>query len=258
EEQLGVRLFQRTTRRVALTQEGEHFHARCRRVLDELAGLADAAAGAAREPGGVLRIDAPITYGKKAVLPVAAALAQRYPALRLDVRLSDQYADVVGSGLDAVIRIGEVADSRLVARRIGWQQLVVCGSPAYLARRGKPARPADIAAHDCAVFQMPTSGRYRAWEFLVRGRRVAMHPEPRLVVNDGEGMVSAVRAGLGIAQVPDYMTEDAVKSGELVEVLRACRPKPMPISVVFPTSRHMPPRLRAFIDALATGSARSG
>jgi DNA-binding transcriptional LysR family regulator len=253
EEQLGVRLFQRTTRRVALTQEGEDFHARCRRVLDELAGLADAAAGAAREPAGVLRIDAPITYGKKVVLPLAAGLVRRHPALRVDVRLSDQFADVVGSGLDAVIRVGEVADSRLVARRIGEQQLAVYGSPAYLERKGKPRRPADVAAHDCVLFQMPTSGRYRPWEFLVRGRKVAMHPEPRLVVNDGEGIVSAVRAGLGLAQVPDNMAQDAVAAGELVEVLRAYRPKPMPISVVFPTSRHMPPRLRAFIDALAGG-----
>ena len=257
EGQLGVRLFQRTTRRVALTQEGEDFHARCRRVLDELGALADAAAGAAREPAGVLRVDAPITYGKKVVLPLAAALAQRHPGLRLDVRLSDHFVDIVGSGLDAVIRVGEVADTRLVARRIGQQQLAVYGAPRYLARKGRPRRPADVGSHDCVAFQMPTSGRVRPWEFLVRGRALALHPQPRHVINDGEGLVAAVRAGLGLAQLPDVIAEDAVKAGALEEVLAAYRPRPMPISVVFPTSRHMPPRLRAFIDALAAGSGRS-
>lgn len=251
EQQLRMRLFQRTTRRVALTQEGEELYVRCRRVLDELAGLADLAADAARQPAGVLRIDAPVTYGKRVVLPLAASLAQRHPALRLELRLSDQFSDVVGSGLDAVIRVGEVADARLVARRIDRQQLAVYASPRYLARKGRPRRPADIKSHDCVVFQMPSSGRHRPWEFLVKGRPVTLQPEPRHVVNDGEGLVCAVGAGLGLAQLPDLIAADAVKSGTVVEVLAAYRPKPMPISVVFPTSRHMPPRLRVFIDALA-------
>jgi DNA-binding transcriptional LysR family regulator len=258
EQQLRLRLFQRTTRRVALTQEGEEFYARCRRVLDELADLSLVAAEVARAPAGTLRIDAPITYGKRVVLPLAALLAQKYPELRLDIRLSDQFSDVVGSGMDAVIRVGEVADARLVARRIDRQQLAVYGSPRYLARRGRPRRPADIAAHDCVVFQMPTSGRYRRWEFLARGQPVVMHPEPRHAINDGEGLVSAVQAGLGLAQLPDLIAEDAVRAGALEEVLASYRPKPMPISIVFPTSRHMPPRLRVFIDALAARREATG
>ena len=258
EQQLGVRLFQRTTRRVALTQEGEDFHARCRRVLDELAGLADAAAAAGRAPAGVLRIDAPITYGKRVVLPLAASLAQQHPGLRLEVRLSDQFSDVVGSGLDAVIRVGEISDARLVARRIDRQQLAVYASPRYLARKGRPRKPADVRSHDCVVFQMPTSGRHRPWEFLVKGRPLSLQPEPRHVVNEGEGLVCAVSAGLGLAQLPDLIAADAVKAGALEEVLSAYRPKPMPISVVFPTSRHVPPRLRVFIDALAARREAAG
>ena len=258
EQQLRMRLFQRTTRRVALTQEGAELYSRCRRVLDELAGLADLAAEAAREAAGVLRIDAPITYGKRVVLPLAASLAQKHPSLRLEVRLSDQFSDVVGSGLDAVIRVGEVADARLVARRIDRQQLAVYGSPRYLARKGRPRRPADIESHDCVVFQMPSTGRYRAWDFLMKGRPLSLHPEPRHVVNDGEGLVCAVSAGLGLAQLPDLIAEQAVKAGALQEVLAPYRPKPMPISVVFPTSRHMPPRLRVFIDALAARRAAAG
>ena len=250
EQQLGLRLFQRSTRRVALTQEGEALYERCRRVLDELSELAGLAAGAAAAPSGVLRLNVPITYGKKVVLPAVAELVARHPGLRVDVRLSDQFTDVIGSGVDAVVRIGEVADARLVARRIGEQQLVVCASPAYLERKGAPSKPGDIAAHECVVFQMPTSGRYRPWEFLVRGRRLALQAPPIHVVNEGEGLVSAACHGLGLVQVPDLIAAEALHSGALCEVLSPYRPPPMPISVVFATQQHMPARLRLFIDAL--------
>jgi DNA-binding transcriptional LysR family regulator len=251
EQQLRLRLFQRTTRRVSLTQEGEEFYVRCKRVLEELGELSLAAAQAVREPAGVLRIDAPVTYGKTVIVPLAARLAERHPGLRLDVRLSDQFTDVVASGVDAVVRVGEIADTRLVARRVDQQQLAVYGAPAYLKRRGRPRAPSDLAKHDCIVFQLPSSGRYRSWEFLVRRKPLALRPHPLHVINDGEGLVGAASAGLGLVQVPDLIADAAVRSGALEEVLAGYRPKPMPISVVFPTHRHMPPRLRAFIDALA-------
>lgn len=250
EQQLKLRLFQRTTRRVRLTQEGEEYYARCKRVLDELGELALVAAGTTAAPSGVLRVDAPLVYGKKVILPLLARLVQRHPELRLDVRLSDQFTDLIGSGVDAVVRVGDIADTRLVARRIDQQQLAVYGAPDYLARRGRPRRTAELEAHDCVVFQMPTSGRYRPWEFVVRRRPQILHPTPVHVVNDGEGLVSAACAGLGLVQIPDLIAEDAVKAGRLEEVLRAYRPRPMPISVVFASNRHMPVRLRVFIDEL--------
>jgi len=251
EQQLRLRLFQRTTRHVALTQEGEAYYARCRRVLDELAELSLMAAGAERAPAGVLRLDVPITFGKKVVLPAIARLVRRHPGLRIDVRLSDHYADLVGSGLDAVVRVGDVADARLVARRIGQQQLAVYAAPEYLRRRGRPRKPADLQKHECIVFQMPTSGRHRPWEFLDKGKPLVLHPRPMHVLNDGEGLVIAAAAGLGLVQAPDIMAAEALAAGALEEVLPGYRPKPMPISIVFASSRHMPARLRAFIDALA-------
>jgi DNA-binding transcriptional LysR family regulator len=250
EQQAKLRLFQRTTRKVTLTQEGEQFYARCTRVLEELDALALLAAGTAAAPSGVLRIDVPVTYGKKVILPVLARLARGHPQLRFEVRLSDQFADLIGSGVDAVVRIGEVADARLVARTIDRQQLAVYGSPQYLARKGRPRRTSDLDSHDCIVFQMPTSGRYRQWEFRTKGRAVALRPAPAHVVNDGEGLVSAACAGLGLIQVPDLIAADALAAGALEEVLASHRPLPMPISVVFATQRHMPLRLRLFIDAL--------
>src|SRR5687767_13786978 len=122
EQQAKLRLFQRTTRRVTLTQEGEQFYARCTRVLEEMDALALLAAGTAAAPTGVLRVDVPVTYGKKVILPLLARLARGHPQLRFEVRLSDQYADLIGSGLDALVRIGEVSDTRLVARQIDRQQ----------------------------------------------------------------------------------------------------------------------------------------
>ena len=250
EQQAKLRLFQRTTRRVTLTQEGEQFYARCTRVLEELDALALLAAGTAGAPTGVLRIDVPVTYGKKVILPLLARLARGHPQLRFEVRLSDQYADLIGSGVDALVRIGEVSDTRLVARRIDRQQLAVYGAPDYLERKGRPRRPADLDSHDCILFQMPTSGRHRQWEFKARGRALVLRPEPAHALNDGEGMVSAACEGLGLIQVPDLIAADAVAAGALEEVLPAYRPPPMPISVVFAPHRHMPLRLRLFIDAL--------
>ena len=251
EQQLGLRLFQRTTRRVTLTQEGEAFFLRCARVLDELRELELLTAGTANAPSGTLRVDVPVTFGRKVVLPLVARLAARYPALELDVRLSDQYADVVGSGVDAVVRVGKVSDPGLVARPVARQQLRVYGSPDYFARRGRPRAPDQLDKHDCVVFRMPSSERARPWEFLVKGRPWVLRPPARYAVNDGEGLASVARAGLGLIQLPDLMAEEAVAAGELEEVLADFRPKPMAISVVFPTHRHMPMRLRVFIDALS-------
>ncbi|HEX7054396.1 MAG TPA: LysR substrate-binding domain-containing protein [Burkholderiales bacterium] len=253
EQQLGLRLFQRTTRRVTLTQEGEAFFERCARVLDELHELELLTAGTAKAPSGTLRIDVPVTFGKKVLLPLVAGLARRHPQLNVDVRLSDQYADVVGSGVDAVVRVGKVAEPGLVARTVAQQQLRVYGSPDYFARRGRPRTLGELERHDCVVFRMPTSGRVRPWEFVVKGRPLVRHPPARYAVNDGEGMASAARAGLGIVQLPDLMAEEAVAAGQLEETLAEFRPRPTPISVVFPTQRHMPMRLRAFIDALSAG-----
>jgi DNA-binding transcriptional LysR family regulator len=250
EEQVNLRLFQRTTRRVTLTQEGEALYRHCRRVLDDLAELALFAEGAASVPSGVLRINVPVAYGKKVVLPTLAQISKRYDGFRFEVQLSDQYVDVVGSGVDAVVRVGEIGDRRLVARRVDEQRIGVYASPEYLARRGRPRKPSDVAAHDCVAFQMLTTRRIRPWAFQVKGRRTIVQPTPARVVDDGEGLVSAACGGLGLVQVPELMAEDAVRAGLLEEVLASYCLRPEPISIVFPTQRHMPIRLRVFIDAL--------
>jgi DNA-binding transcriptional LysR family regulator len=254
EQHLKLRLFQRTTRRVTLTQEGAALYERSRKVLEALGELELSAADAAGAPVGALRVDAPIVYGRQELIPLVAALARRYPELELDIRLSDRFADVIAEGLDAAIRVGTIADSRLVAVPLAEQQLRVYGAPAYFARRKPPRSPAELERHDCVVFRNPTSGRERPWEFVEQGRALTIQPKARYIMDDGDGLMSAAAAGLGLIQIPDYFAAAAVRARRLKEALADFRPPPVPISLVYASRRHVPPRLRVLIDALRANS----
>ncbi len=255
ETQLGVKLFHRTTRQVSLTPDGQRLFEQCQRILDEVELLKSFAAGARGEPTGTLRVDAPLTYGKRVIVPVLAKLLERHPQLKVDARLSDRYADLVREGLDAVVRIGPLSDSGMVARTVGQQYLVVVGSPAYLDRHGRPRSPQELEQHHCVVFRQPTSGRDRPWEFSVEGESTELQPPSRLRLGDGEALVEAAISGMGLVQVPDYMAADAINAGRVVEVLREFRARPLPINVVYPGTRMVPPRVRAFIEALSERGA---
>src|SRR5262245_18645412 len=255
EATLGVRLFNRTTRQVSLTPDGQQLFAQCQRILEEVEILKSTAAGASGAPTGVLRIEVPITYGRRVVVPVLAKLLERHPGLSIEARLSDNFSDVIREGLDAVIRIAALDDSRLVARTIGQQHLVIVGSPDYFARRGRPRTPYELERHQCVLFRVPSSGRARPWQFRVDGVNTEIHPESRLRLGDGDALIEAASAGLGLVQAPDYMAADAISAGRVVEVLREFRAAPLPINVLYPTTRMLPPRVRAFIDALSEPGA---
>jgi LysR family transcriptional regulator, regulator for bpeEF and oprC len=250
EAQLGLRLFHRTTRQVSLTADGERLFRRCQRVLAELEELQSDAAGVRAAPGGTLRIDMPIVFGRRVMLPLLAKLVQQHPQLRLDVRLSDAYVDLVKDGIDVAIRVGALQDSTLVARRFASQQLVLVAAPDYLVRRGTPRALEDLAAHRHVLFRMPSSGRDRPQQFKLKGRPISLQPADGERFNDGEAMVQAAVLGLGLAQVPDYMCADELADGRLVEVLQAHRPAPMPIHAVLPAQRLVPARVRVLLDAL--------
>lgn len=255
EQQLGLKLFHRTTRQVRLTGDGERLFEHCRRILDEVEQFRAVAAGVSGKPAGVLKLDVPLAYGRSVVVPRLAELQRRYPALALDVRFSDQMVDVIAEGLDAVIRIGALSDSRLVAQRIGWQQLVVCASTSYLAAAGTPRTPAALAKHRCLAFRLPTTGRPRPWQFSDAGEALEWTPAVHTVFGDGEALVAMALAGQGLIQVPDYMAAAALKRGRLREVLRRFRPAPMPIQLVYPSRHLVPPRLQVLIDALRASAA---
>ncbi|MEF8755683.1 MAG: LysR family transcriptional regulator [Accumulibacter sp.] len=259
EHSLGVKLFHRTTRQVRPTADGERLFERCRRVLEEVEALQSEAAGTRGAPAGLLRVDLPVVYGRRVVLPVLARLVERHPALQLDLRLHDAYTDLIREGIDLAVRVGTLSDSRLVARRFSEQSLLLCASPAYLREHGVPRTIDDLARHHAVVHRLPTSGRLRSWVFASDGRRRELDPRSRVQVNDGDGVVQGACLGLGLVQVPDYMVADEIASGRLVEVLSSCRAPAEPISAVYPSGRLVPPRVRAAIDALQSlGNAAAG
>lgn len=248
---MGVRLFHRTTRQVSLSPDGEELFERCRRILDEVEAFESAAAGARSGLRGTLRVDLPTVYGRAVVLPVLAGLKRLHPELRIDARFSDQRVDLIQEGLDAAVRIGPLTDSRLVGRKFDQQVLWICGSPGYLDEHGVPESPEELRSHACLLFRMPSSGRDRPWQFRHGQRDEALTMESGVRLGDGEALVHAATMGLGLIQVPSYIAEEAVREGKLVEILKDCRPAPMPISLVYPSHRHIPPRVRALADALA-------
>lgn len=250
EGSLGLRLFHRTTRQVTLTEDGERLFQRCQRVLAELDELQTEAAGARAEPSGMLRIDMPMTYGRTVILPLLAQLVRRYPRLSLDVRLLDAYADLIRERLDVAIRVGELEDSTLVARRFDWQQLILVAAPGYLAERGAPETLDALAAHRQILFRLPGRGRDRPRQFMAGGQAVTLQPAQGIRFNDGEAMVRAAVLGLGLAQVPDFMAAEEIAAGRLVEVLAEHRPAPMPIHAVMPANRLVPARVRVLLEAL--------
>lgn len=252
EASLAVKLFHRTTRQVSLTTDGERLFHRCQRVLAEVEDLHVEAAGARMEPTGTLRIDMPIVFGREVLLPLLGTLLDKHPDLQLDVRLQDGYADPVKEGLDLVVRVGDLRDSSLVARRFASQLLVLCAAPAYLERHGTPRTIEQLSGHHGVMFRLPSTGKHRPWQLRSRGQPVTLHPPSRVAVNDGDGIVQAMRAGLGVAQVPHYFVERLVAAGEVVELLPSCRPAPMPISAVMPSGRLVPPRVRAALALFDT------
>ncbi|CAL95217.1 LysR family transcriptional regulator [Azoarcus olearius] len=249
EADLGLRLFHRSTRQVVLTTEGEELYQRCSRIADEIEALHDEAAGARARPSGTLRLSAPVVLGRQRVVPALAELRRRHPQLGVELELADRQVDVLADRLDGALRVGPLADSALAARRVGEHHIVTVAAPAYLARRGTPGTPEELAPHDCLLFRSPSSGRTRPWAFA-GGVTATLGDAATLAINDGEALVAAACAGMGLAQVPDYMVAEAIARGALVEVLADRRPPPLPISLVYPSARQPPPRLRAFIELL--------
>ena len=242
EQQLGLRLFHRTTRQVRLTQEGTLFHERCRRILDELHDARAAMQAAAQAPRGRLRVSLP-TIGYRFLLPVLPEFQARYPEVELDLDFNDHLVDVVEAGLDVVIRSGELADSRLVARRLGPFRFILAASPAYLAERGVPLTPADLAGHTSLRYRFLNSGKLEEWTLPgLPAMPIA------LVCNNMEAMLGAAVSGLGLAYMPDFLARDALARGELRQVLAEQLTHSGQFSALWPSSRQLSPKVRAFVD----------
>jgi DNA-binding transcriptional LysR family regulator len=245
EARLGVRLLNRTTRAVSVTEAGERFLVGARRVLADLAEIEQGAAGQGQAPRGELRITAPIVFGRRHVLPLVTDFLGQYPEVSVRLALLDRPVDLVEDGLDVAIRIGTLADTSAIAVRVGEMRRIAVASPAYLKRRGRPKSPADLAGHDFIAFA--GIDRVERWRFA---DGVEARIRPRLIVNTAEAALDAAIAGFGITRVLSYQAADALSDRRLVRLLRAQEAGATPVHVVYPEGRHPPPKLRAFLDAI--------
>lgn len=249
EARLGARLLQRTTRQVGPTLDGEAYYRRCLRLLDDL----DDAEGAFRQrtPRGLLRVDVQGALARRFVLPGLPDFLAAYPELTLQITEGDRLVDLVREGVDCVLRMGDLTDSAMVARRVALLPEVTCASPAYLARFGTPRTPDDLASHRMVGFLQAASGHPYPLEVTENGKVRAVPVAADVTVNSAENTVAMGLLGLGLIQVPRYRVEDGLADGRLVEVLADYPPSPTPVSLLYPRSRQLSPRVRVFIDWVA-------
>jgi DNA-binding transcriptional LysR family regulator len=246
EARLGVRLLNRTTRAVGITEAGERFLAGARRVLADLDEIERAAAGEGTAPRGELRVTAPILFGRLHVSPIMIEFLERFPDVSVALSLIDRPVDLVEEGLDVAVRIGALAESSAIASRVGALHRIVVASPDYLARCGTPKAPAELGAHAIVAFSgMEGADR---WVFRDQGGEASVAIRPRLVVTTAEAAVDAARAGFGVTRVLSYQAADDIARGSLRRLLQAHEGAELPVHLLYPGGRHPPPKLRAFLD----------
>jgi DNA-binding transcriptional LysR family regulator len=245
EERVGAQLLSRTTRTMHLTEIGAEFYARCARIAEEAEEAERAVASLQGAPRGLLRIAAPVTFGRRYVAPLVAPFLARNPEIAVDLALSDVAPDVVEEGFDVAIRIAPRVDSTLAARPLAASRHVVCGAPSYFERRGAPRAPEDLRDHACLVYTgLPTP---RLWRF--RGGRT-VRVSGSFAVNHGESLRQAVVDGLGVAYMPTFIVGEDLARGRLLSVLDAFAQSKQKVYAVHPRNRNLAPKVRVFVDFL--------
>ncbi|WP_244493251.1 LysR family transcriptional regulator [Aureimonas sp. AU20] len=245
ERRLGVRLLHRTTRQVRPTREGEAYYHRCVAILRELEEADRTAAGTV---SGLLRIDVAGLIARTMLLPALPEFLSRHPNLNIHLSESERFVDLVREGVDCVVRAGELADSGMVGRTLGAVEEITCASPAYLSARGTPASPDNLEGHQMIGFVSSRTGQPLPLQFTVGGKIVEIALPARILVSGSDTSAAAARLGFGIVQAPRYRFAEDLASGALTEIMSEYPPTPTPISILFPDSRHLSPRVRAFVD----------
>jgi DNA-binding transcriptional LysR family regulator len=259
EERLQVRLFVRSTRQIRLTDGGRAYYVQCKQALGQLAEAERELTGHQVEPAGLLRVSAPTTFGHYRLLPLLPAFRKRYPKVQVDVQLSNRNVDFTADGFDLAIRARAQQDSGLVARKLMEADMVVVATPAYLRRAGRPKTLEDLARHECVQFVLPSTGQTIPWIFMRDGEEADVAVNGGLTLSeDVLGVATLARAGAGLVQTYRFVVEDDLQRGTLVEVLQKFSGRWRPFSVMYPAARHMPLRMRVFIDFLSQGVERSG
>jgi DNA-binding transcriptional LysR family regulator len=250
EDHLGCLLFQRTTRSLTLTDDGRQFYDQAQLAVDAIASAESAVGRRKGKPSGLLKLSAAVVMGRLHILPRLPRFLARYPDVTVELLMNDGFVDLVEEGIDLAVRVGQLTDPGLIAKRIGTTRRVVVATPDYLARHGEPATPADLAGHDCIIYQRLATGAN--WPFVTAEGPVSVPVRGRFHVNNTEGVRAAILAGLGIGIVPVWHFVDReIETGRVKVLLNAYEPRPHPVNAVFPSRRHLSPKIRAMIDYLA-------
>ncbi|VVE61394.1 LysR family transcriptional regulator [Pandoraea captiosa] len=247
EQRLGVRLLNRTTRRQALTEAGQVFHACCQRILAEIAETERLMTRQAGTVGGVLRISAPRAFGRRHLTPLLVAFREQHPDVKVQMSLSDLWVDLVAQGIDVAIRVGTLPDSSLVAQELAPNYRVLVASPDYLAQHGTPSDVGDLQRHDCILFGNAPHGD---WRFVSGSETLRVQVPDTYLVDDGDAAHQLALHGAGITQKSIWDVGDDIREGRLVRVLPALQIPASPLHAVYPHSRHQAPRTRVFVEFL--------
>ncbi|MFI7839540.1 LysR substrate-binding domain-containing protein [Pseudomonas asiatica] len=250
ESSLKVRLFQRSTRKVSLTAEGQLFYERCRRILDDLQDAEAMLSHAIQAPRGRLRVSLP-TIGYRFLLPLMPAFRKAYPEIELEMDFNDHLVDLIDDGFDVVIRSGGLADSKLMSRKLGPFRFVLCAAPTYLARKGRPQTLADLERHDCLRYRFVTTGKIMDWSLGADSEITQLRLPTVLTLNNMEAMLMAAVDGHGIAYMPDFLVRESVRAGALESLLDAHTSDQGQFWALWQSSRHLSPKIRVFVDFIA-------
>lgn len=249
EARLGVRLLQRTTRALNLTQEGEVFYAAARRIVADIETLENQLAGQSGTPSGTLRVTTSLAFATHQLAPVLSEFLARHPLVQLELLPTDRVVDMVEEGIDVAVRIGRLADTSFMARKIGEDKRLICAAPSYLARHGTPRRPEDLPRHTCIVSR--DQAHLNRWSFKVDGRPVEIDVRGRVAVTEGEAQMQLGLQGIGIVRLTRLTVAQAIRDGTLVPLLGDfSADEPVAIHAVYPHRRHLAPKVPAFVNFL--------
>lgn len=248
EKRLGATLLARTTRRQKLTEIGQKYYENCKRILGQIAAAEAGAEAMGSKPKGHLRVNASMWFGSLELAPIVCDYLRHYPEVNIELSLTDRYVDIIDEGFDVAIRIGELNDSSLLAKKISMFEVAVCASPDYIAAAGKPKTPKDLIRHQCLGFTNWHS--QGGWKLMQRQLGSNAGPFPRFQSDNGQALRTAAVKGLGIIMMPRELLRPEIEAGRLIELLKDHVPPPRPIRAIYPKERQLAPKVTSFVDFL--------
>jgi DNA-binding transcriptional LysR family regulator len=245
EDRLAIKLLNRTTRRVSVTEAGQTYYQHCRQVLDGLEQAERAVSNLQSTPQGKIKVTAPVTYGEQQIAPLLNQFMEIHPQLELHFQLSNQQFDLVEQGFDLAIRLGRLHDSSMMAKRLSSRHIHVCASPDYIERYGEPYTLSELRQHNCLI------GAKDYWRFIESGKERSIRIKGSIHSNSGNALTDAALKGIGIVQLPDYYVQSYLESGQLIDLLSAFQEEREGIWALYPNNRHLSPKVRMLVDFLA-------